>query len=146
MALNSSKRMKKNNPMKNLESLEKMREKLKGRTFLSRGGNGKITPQQEILFQMLGEGWIMELPILTENAKMLFKSLPPSYKVDIGNPKLKISIEIDGRTHKQKKWKFLDKRKTKILNMLGWKVLRFWNEEVMTNPQKCIQKIQEFMI
>jgi very-short-patch-repair endonuclease len=95
---------------------------------------------------MLGEGWEMELPILTEKVKTNFKSLPPSYKVDIGNQKLKISIEIDGKSHKLKKWKFLDKRKTEVLNSLGWKVLRFWNEEVTTNPQMCIQKIQEYMI
>jgi len=142
----TSERMKKKNPMMNPESLKKMKEKLKGRTFLSRGGNGQITPQQELLHQMLGDGWEMELPILTESVKMLFKSLPPCYKVDIGNPNLKISIEIDGKSHKTKKWKYLDKRKTKILNSLGWKVLRFWNEEVMTNPQMCIQKIQEYMI
>jgi hypothetical protein len=137
--------MKQKNPMKNIDSLNKMKQKLKGRTFLSRGGNGKITPQQQLLHQMLGEGWVMELPILTENAKSLFKSLPHCYKVDIGNPNLKISIEIDGKSHKTKKWKYLDKRKTKILNSLGWKVLRFWNEEVTTSPQTCVQKILEFM-
>ena len=62
------------------------------------------------------------------------------------NEKLKISVEVDGKSHKLKKWKFLDKRKTEVLNSLGWKVLRFWNEEVMTNPQICLQKIQECMI
>jgi very-short-patch-repair endonuclease len=123
-----------------------MRQKLIGRTFLSRGGNGTITPQQKKLWELLGEGWEMELPILTKNVKTLFKSLPPSYKVDIGNQEMKILIEIDGNSHKTKKWKFLDKRKTNVLNSLGWKVLRFWNEEVTTNPQICIQKIQEYMI
>jgi hypothetical protein len=131
--------------MVNPETVEKMRQKLIGKTFLSRGGNGKTTPQQELIYQMLGDGWIMELPILTTEVKQLFESLPPSYKVDIGNPNLKISIEIDGNSHKTKRWKYLDKRKTKVLNSLGWKVLRFWNEEVTTNPQMCIQKIQEFM-
>jgi hypothetical protein len=142
----SSERMKIKNPMFNPETLEKMREKLIGRTFLSRGGNGKITIQQETLHHLLGEGWVMELPILTENVKLSFKSLPPCYKVDIGNTHQKIVIEIDGKSHKTKKWKFLDKRKTEVLNSLGWKVLRFWNEEVTTNPQMCLQKIQESMI
>jgi hypothetical protein len=142
----SSTRMKTNNPMFNPENVEKMRQKLIGRTFLSRGGNGKITPQQELLWSLLGEGWEMELPILTKNVKTLFKSLPASYKVDIGNQEMKISIEVDGNSHKSKKWKFLDKRKTNVLNSLGWKVLRFWNEEVMTNPQMCVQKIRESMI
>jgi hypothetical protein len=142
----SSERMKKNNPMLNPKTVEKMKKKLKGRTFLSRGGNGKITPQQETIFNLLGEGWVMELPILTKEYIGNQKSLPNSYKVDIGNSSLKIIIEIDGKSHTTKKWKYLDKRKTEILTSLGWKVLRFWNEEVTTNPMKCIQKIQEYMI
>jgi hypothetical protein len=146
MAKQSSERMKKNNPMSNPENIEKMRQKLIGRTFLSRGGNGKITPQQEQLFNLLGEGWIMELPVLTEGYTGKEKSLPNCYKVDIGNPILKLLIEIDGRTHTTKKWKYLDKRKTEILTSLGWKILRFWNKEVTTNPMGCVQKIQEFMI
>jgi hypothetical protein len=142
----ASQRMKLNNPMSNPETIEKMRLKLIGRTFLSRGGNGKLTEPQLILSKLLGDEWELELPILTNSVKEKFKSLPPSYRVDIGHRILKISIEIDGRTHEQKKWKFLDKRKTEVLNSLGWRVLRFWNKEVMTNPEICLQKIQEFMI
>ena len=136
----------KNNPMSNPETVQKMRKKLIGRTFLSRGGNGKITPQQEHLFGLLGQGWIMELPILTKEYVGKQKSLPNCYKVDIGNPALKLLIEIDGKSHTTKKWKYLDKRKTEILTSLGWRILRFWNEEVTTNPTSCIQKIQEYMI
>jgi hypothetical protein len=146
MAKQSSERMKKNNPMSNPETIQKMRKKLIGRTFLSRGGNGKITPQQEHLFNLLGEGWIMELPILTKEYVGKQKSLPNCYKVDIGNPTLKLLIEIDGKTHMTKKWIYLDKRKTEILTSLGWRILRFWNEEVMTNPMGCLQKVQEYMI
>jgi hypothetical protein len=142
----SSQRMKENNPMKNIESVEKMRKKLAGRTFLSRGGNGKLTPQQILLHQMLGDEWIMELPIPTREYKGTEKSLPFCYKVDIAHPKQKVIIEIDGKSHKTEKWKFLDKRKTNILTSLGWKVLRFWNEEITETPQICLQKIQEFMI
>jgi endogenous inhibitor of DNA gyrase (YacG/DUF329 family) len=142
----ASERMKKNNPMSNPDSVEKMRQKLIGREFLHRGGNGKTTKPQELLYNLLGDGWIMEFAINTKDVREKFNKIPYSYKTDIANPDLKISIEIDGMSHKLKKKMELDLKKTQVLNSLGWKVLRFWNKEVMTNSQMCLQKIQEFMI
>jgi very-short-patch-repair endonuclease len=126
--------------------VEKMRQKLIGREFLHRGGNGKTTKPQEILYNLLGDGWIMEFAINTKDVREKFNKIPNSYKTDIAHPDLKISIEIDGMGHKLKKKMELDLKKTQVLNSLGWKVLRFWNKEVMTNQQMCLQKIQECMI
>jgi len=128
--------------MKNPQTVEKMRKSLQGRTFLSRGGNSKITVPQQALLDALG--WpkqCLEFPIKTNLAKDHFKSLPNCYKVDIGHPKSKTAIEVDGNSHRSKKWKFLDKRKTEILNFLGWKVLRFKNEEVMKDPSAVAKEI-----
>ena len=86
-------------------------------------------------------GWPMEHVIIVTPVKHLFKSLPNHYKVDLAIPEKKIAIEVDGSSHKTKKWKFLDKRKTEVLNSLGWKVLRFWNEEVDKDPTKCIDTV-----
>lgn len=118
---------------------EKATQSLKGRTFLSRGGNGQLTKQQMMLH--LATGYTMEHPIETASVKHLFTSLPHCYKVDLAYPEKKIAIEVDGKTHRLKKWIFLDARKTKVLNSLGWEVLRFTNEDVEYRLNKCIEKI-----
>jgi leucyl-tRNA synthetase len=57
-----------------------------------------------------------------------------------------LAIEIDGRTHKTKKWKFLDKRKTEVLNALGWSVLRFSNQRVDSDLEAVLKEIREFTV
>jgi len=121
-------RMIKHNPMTNPETRERARKSKLGQTFLSRGGNGTVTKQQEQLRQALGlPENVLEYPVLTADATTEFPSLPPCYKVDLAIPELKLAIEVDGRTHKEKRWRYLDQRKTAVLNHLGWTVLRFWN-------------------
>jgi len=116
----AAERMRKNNPMSDPKIRERATMKLKGRTFLARGGNGTLTKQQVNLCQALGlTENAMEYVIPTAKAKNHFQSLPTSYKVDIGIPEVKLAIEVDGNTHKTKKWKFLDRRKTAVLNFLG---------------------------
>jgi hypothetical protein len=137
--LSSSERMKKNNPMWMDGVKEKMIESSKGKTFLSRGGNGQLTKHQMMLH--LATGYPMEHPIETATVKHLFKSVPNAYKVDLAVVESKLAIEVDGASHKLKKWKFLDKRKTEILNSLGWTVIRFTNQEVETNLRKCLKTI-----
>ena len=123
------------------EATAKMRAKSKG-TFLSRGGNGQLTVQQKILCEALGlPDSSMEFVILTTEARGHFQSLPNSYKVDLGIPEVRLAIEVDGKTHTTKKWKFLDRRKTAVLNFLGWTVLRFWNKEVDQDLEKCVQTV-----
>jgi very-short-patch-repair endonuclease len=87
----------------------------------------------------------MEYAIQTRPAVGKFESLPNCYKVDLASPEHKLAIEVDGKTHKLKRWKFLDRRKTAVLNFLGWKVLRFWNEEVSENPRAIAEKIRLYM-
>ncbi len=135
----ASARMKASNPMSNPEAKAKMVASMKGRTFLSRGGNGQPTKPQIMLAQALG--WDMETVIETASVKGQFASLPHCYKVDVGHPGLKLAVEVDGQTHKLKKWKFLDRRKTEVLNSLGWRVIRFWNEEVLSDVDKCAQLV-----
>ena len=126
--------------MSDPKNVEKVKRALKGRTFLARGGNGTLTRQQKKLCQALGlPKSAMEYAIPTLKAKGHFPSLPTAYKVDLAIPEVKLAIEVDGKTHKTKKWKFLDQRKTEILNFLGWTVLRFWNKEVDQDLNKCVQ-------
>lgn len=135
--------MKTNNPMSDPAIREKARQKLIGRTFLSRGGNGKLTPEQEAVAGALGLP--MEHPIPTSSVRHLFPSLPPCYKVDVACPASCLAVEIDGASHKLKKWKFLDARKTEVLNALGWRVLRFSNEQVRSDLTGVVATIQSCM-
>lgn len=135
-------RMRLQNPMCDPNIREKARSSLVGRTFLSRGGNGKITKQQEQLRLALNlPTSSLEYVICTKEVRHRFPSLPPSYKVDLAIPEVNLVIEVDGKTHKEKKWKFLDGRKTAVLRSLGWTVLRFWNEEIDQDLNRCAQMV-----
>ena len=56
---------------------------------------------------------------------------------------MKIAVEVDGSSHRTKKWRFLDARKTEVLEALGWRVLRFTNEDVLTNLGSITSKLKE---
>jgi very-short-patch-repair endonuclease len=62
--------------------------------------------------------------------------------VDLAYPPGKLAIEVDGKSHLTRKWKFLDARKTSVLECLGWKVLRFWNKEINNSPERVVAEIQ----
>ena len=148
LAKESSIRMKLNNPMKSEETRKKVSEKLQGRTFLSRGGKGTgpTVPQLTLAKKLNVPLENLEYTItMTKKAKENFKSVPNFYQVDIAFPRKKIAIEVDGATHRTRKWKFLDKRKTEILNFLGWKILRFWNKEIMDDVDLVKKKIMSII-
>lgn len=136
-------RMRANNPMHKPEALEKMRRSLQGRTFVARGGNGQTTKPQQILAEKLGLP--MEHVIVTAPVKGQFPSLPHCYKVDLADPISQTAIEVDGRTHELKLWRFLDHRKTEILTALGWSVLRFTNKQVMADPDAVAHQIRTYI-
>ena len=52
----------------------------------------------------------------------------------------KLIIEADGKIwHDKKKWK--DKKRDEFFNNLGWKTIRFSDDEIKNNIQGCIKKI-----
>ncbi|MBU0722285.1 DUF559 domain-containing protein [Patescibacteria group bacterium] len=54
-----------------------------------------------------------------------------NFIVDFYCSKLKLVIEIDGETHIDKKDVSYDQQRTKELEKLGLKVLRFWNDDIL---------------
>ena len=139
----SSDRMRRDNPVRRPGVLKKIKQAAKGRTFLSRGGNGTPTKPQLNLAQALG--WPIEVAIPTRAARGRFKTLPTTYKVDLGQRAMKIAIEVDGRSHDTKKWKFLDARKVSVLEFLGWSVLRVSNHHALTELTSVVAWIHVFM-
>ena len=64
-----------------------------------------------------------------------------NYVVDFYCNESKLAIELDGNFHSEAEGKQYDKSRTAFLNDLGITVLRFWNEEVIKDPSKVLQKI-----
>lgn len=57
------------------------------------------------------------------------------YIVDFCEPDLKLVIEIDGGQHCDNK---ADIKRDKALRRRGYTVIRFWNNEILTNPEGCL--------
>ena len=53
----------------------------------------------------------------------------------------KLIIELDGSQHLEQEG--YDEERTKYLNSLGYKVIRFWNNDVMKNLQGVILSIMQ---
>jgi hypothetical protein len=135
--------MKKKNPMKSPESREKMKTTLRAIKHkpVVQGGNGKPPTVSEMLMS-LALGWDCSVIVRTKEAKKaLGMKMPNHYKVDVGNPILKVAIEIDGSSHCTIARKEQDARKEAVLKFLGWKVFRFSNEEVIQNLDHCVQMV-----
>ena len=137
-----SERMRKNNPSFRPEVRAKMSASMQGRTFLSRGGNGKLTRQQVCLSEALNNA-PMEYPIRTAEVAGMLPTLPPCYKVDVALPEYRLAIEVDGRSHNSPKWRFLDRRKESVLVALGWLVFRCSNKEVDFSVEEVVSRVRQ---
>ena len=62
-----------------------------------------------------------------------------TYFVDFCAPRQKLIIEIDGGQHLEQQE--YDKERTAYLESKGYKVLRFWNDEVMKNIEGVVETI-----
>lgn len=67
------------------------------------------------------------------------------YVVDFYCAKQKLIIEIDGWQHKQEKDERYDKERTKFFERLGFKVLRFCNNDINDNLPGVVLKIEEYL-
>ena len=67
------------------------------------------------------------------------------YVVDFYCNESKLAIELDGNFHTETEAKDYDKSRTALLNELGITVLRFWNEEMIKNPDRVSQRISKHL-
>ena len=63
------------------------------------------------------------------------------YTLDFYCPKLRLAIEIDGGQHNEAIGREHDERRTKLLNDQGIEVIRFWDNEALTNPEGVFDEI-----
>ena len=66
------------------------------------------------------------------------------YIVDFANHGLKLIVELDGGQHAEGAG--ADARRTQFLNSEGYRVLRFWNNEVLSNIDGVLEKIQSSIL
>jgi very-short-patch-repair endonuclease len=65
------------------------------------------------------------------------------YIADFCSPKAKLIIELDGSQHLEQEE--YDSERTKFLESHGYKVLRFWNNDVMNHIDAVIHAILQAM-
>ncbi len=69
-----------------------------------------------------------------------------NYVVDFYCHQLKLVIEIDGEYHQTVEQKKLDKDRTENIEFQGLYVIRFTNDEVLTDINSALNKIKEFIL
>ena len=62
------------------------------------------------------------------------------YIVDFACTKHGLIIEADGGQHADNE---ADERRTTFLQAAGWRVLRFWNNDILANPEGVLETILE---
>lgn len=65
-----------------------------------------------------------------------------NYIVDFVSFERKLVVELDGAAHKKEIQKINDKNRTKWLMQEGYKVLRFWNYDVLKRIDKILMKVE----
>ncbi len=128
-ALAEIERIRNLNPMSDPEVRAKTSRRLKamGHAPSVRGGNGRgMTEPQSMLMAVLGEPWQAEFAVSLGRRT---PGYPTNYKLDLAHVEMQVGIEVDGFSHHSRK--ALDVKKDEKLGSLGWKVLRFWNQEIL---------------
>jgi very-short-patch-repair endonuclease len=61
---------------------------------------------------------------------------------DFACHELRLVIEVDGGQHNEHAHAIADAKRTEFLNSQGYRVLRFWNNDVLSNPEGVVTVIQ----
>lgn len=96
-----------------------------------------MTPQEIILWSRLRREQL--------GCKFRRQHAIGNYIVDFYCPRKKLIVELDGWQHTREKDIKYDAKRTQYFEMLGLKVLRFWNNEINNNLEGVILKIEEWL-
>ena len=109
---------------------------MKNKTILARNLRKNATIQERRLWNLLKNRQFHNLK---------FKRQQPigDYIVDFICKEAKIIIEIDGGQHNEPENIEYDKTRNKYLNNLGYKVIRFWNNEIYENIEGVVLRLRE---
>jgi very-short-patch-repair endonuclease len=65
--------------------------------------------------------------------------------VDFFSHEAGLVIESDGGQHNEDAARNSDAQRTQYIEAQGYRVLRFWNNEVLTDTEAVLQRIQDFL-
>lgn len=68
-----------------------------------------------------------------------------TYIVDFVCRDLKVIVELDGGQHNEQETRLYDQQRTLYLESLGFKILRFWNNDVMENIDGVLESIVSYV-
>jgi adenine-specific DNA-methyltransferase len=68
-----------------------------------------------------------------------------SFIVDFISLEAKLVVEIDGGQHDRDADRLADARRTQYLEECGFRVLRFWNNEVLSDTDSVLARIADFL-
>jgi len=68
-----------------------------------------------------------------------------NYIVDICCPEKRLVIELDGGQHSEEKQIEIDKERERFLKNRGYKILRFWNNDIDKNIEGVFDKIDQWL-
>lgn len=109
--------------------------KARGHSPRIRGGNGRLTRQQQAMLVILGPAWVPEHSVPVPNHRR--QRLPKNLKIDIANPERRIALELDGHSHQSPRRRLQDSRKALYLAQNGWFVLRITNQRAEALCSTC---------
>jgi very-short-patch-repair endonuclease len=104
------------------------------RRLLQAASSGARSEAERLLVKLLRDngitGWKANYPV-------------GRYKVDVGFPKAKVAIEVDGWAFHSSQEDFqIDRERQNYISLLGWKVLRFTWLDLTEYPQRVIAEIR----
>ena len=115
-------------PMRTIHNLEDSKQKRKHL-------RNHLTPQEIILWSRLKGSQF--------GCKFRRQHGIGTYIVDFCCSERKLVVELDGYQHGEKTTERYDEVRTLYLQRLGYRVLRFWNDEINVNLEGVLQKITE---
>lgn len=86
-----------------------------------------------------------EFAINTREIRSQMSELPNSYKADLAMASMKLAIELDGRSHRTAESEKRDRKKELALGLLGWAVIRFSNQDVLSDTEAVVKRIQDIV-
>ena len=73
-----------------------------------------------------------------DDAKFRFQHSIDPYIVDFSCLETMLIVEVDGSQHNEK----VDAERTRFLESEGFRILRFWNNDVLQNPEGVVEVIR----
>jgi len=96
------------------------------------------TPAEKIIWSIIRNRQIAGLKFLRQYG------VGP-YILDFYCPATRVGIEVDGGQHAENKNAENDARRTAFLKTQEISIIRFWNNEVLENPEGVYEKLKEFI-